>query len=109
MNSRKRRGPKPRPDPDGKQVMHSCNNPPCCNPEHLSAGTHRDNMKHMVASDRQARKYTDARVLEIYSLKGTMNGPAASRKLGIPRHTVHGIWSGRRWSRLTGVQESNDE
>lgn len=28
-------------------VMHLCNFPPCCNPKHLKAGTHRENMLHM--------------------------------------------------------------
>lgn len=41
--------------PPGKIIMHSCDNPPCCNPEHLSCGTQEDNMR-----DR-ARKWRGAR------------------------------------------------
>src|SRR4051812_29714479 len=39
---------------DGKpQVLHTCDNRPCCNPAHLYAGTIRDNM-----DDRQNRQRT---------------------------------------------------
>lgn len=30
--------------PDGLFVLHGCHNPPCCNPSHLRAGTHLENM-----------------------------------------------------------------
>lgn len=38
------------PIPDGLNILHSCDNPPCANPEHLYAGTHADN-----AVDRETR------------------------------------------------------
>ncbi|HLA60954.1 MAG TPA: HNH endonuclease signature motif containing protein [Nitrospiraceae bacterium] len=40
------------PIPDGMVVMHSCDNPPCCNPAHLKIGTHLENMAECRAKDR---------------------------------------------------------
>ena len=33
-------------------VMHSCDNPSCCNPNHLSVGTSSDNIKDSMAKGR---------------------------------------------------------
>lgn len=38
------------PIPEGKWVLHHCDNPPCCNPSHLYVGTAKDN-----AQDRERR------------------------------------------------------
>lgn len=38
--------------PDGLLVLHSCDNPPCCNPKHLRLGTMKDNMEDKIARGR---------------------------------------------------------
>lgn len=40
------------PVPDGKQICHECDNPPCVNPSHLFAGTADENMKNMRTKGR---------------------------------------------------------
>ena len=37
----------------GLVIMHSCDNPACINPEHLSSGTHTDNMQDMSKKNRK--------------------------------------------------------
>lgn len=46
------------PIPDGLVCCHRCDNPPCCNPEHIFLGTESENILDAVSKkrDRQTRK-----------------------------------------------------
>jgi beta-glucosidase/6-phospho-beta-glucosidase/beta-galactosidase len=60
----------------GMLACHSCNNPCCCNPEHLREGTLQDNMNDKVLANRQTKgetngnsKLTAEQVIEIRTRK----------------------------------------
>ncbi len=42
------------PVPAGMVICHTCDNPPCCNPDHLYAGTHAQNNADRVSRGRSA-------------------------------------------------------
>ncbi len=41
---------------DGLVIMHTCDNPPCCNPAHLHAGSYSDNQQDSIRKGRKARR-----------------------------------------------------
>ena len=93
-------------DIEGVVIRHTCDNPPCINPEHLLAGTHADNTDDMMQRGRQKpargegngmHKLTDEQVLEIHRLKDAgVKQAEIGRRYGVSQAQVSRILGGQR-------------
>lgn len=94
--------------PEGRCVLHRCDNPPCWNPDHLFIGTRVDNTSDMVAKNRQAKgvtnanaKLTDEIVLQMRSLWSQgWNSVQLGRRFGVTKNTAIAAATGRSWKHL---------
>ena len=102
--------------PEGKLVLHKCDNPSCINPEHLFLGSHAENAKDRNEKGRQARgkSHPNAKVTEeaVFKYKAIRNlarlagfgkvagTRAAKYYTGINQTTATHINADRRWRHI---------
>lgn len=92
------------PVPTGLNVLHSCDNPPCCNPAHLRPGTHTTNMRDMVIRDRESRpaaKITPevASVIRLRYAQGGISQRALAQDAGLGQSQVSRIVNRHHWKK----------
>ena len=94
---------------EGMCILHSCDNPKCVNPDHLSEGTHADNMADMKNKGRQHRgeaspmsMLTNDIVLEIRAkyAKGDTTHRKLAEEYGISHTTVRYIINRIMWHHI---------
>lgn len=94
--------------PNGKFVLHECDNPACCRPDHLFLGTHQDNKDDEVAKDRHVygervgnHVLTETEVLEIRRLRKLGHKRSyVARRFGVSHTAIYYIETGRNWGWL---------
>ena len=93
--------------PTGMCVRHKCDNPPCCNPEHLEVGTHAENMRDkkergrqigMIGETNGRAKMTDEQVRMIRS--STLTNRELSILLNISYKMIWDVRKGISWGHL---------
>lgn len=104
--------------PEKMCVLHSCDNPPCVNPDRFFLGTSADNTKDCIKKGRHitqqdyfnprgstngAAKLTEDKVIEIRSLisRGNLSLGEIGKKFGVSKTTIADIKYGINWSWLT--------
>lgn len=95
--------------PEGCVVMHSCDNPSCVNPDHLSIGTFKENTADMIAKGRKRTiapkgidngkaKLNDSLVR--YIRQSSKNAASIARELSLSANCIRGVRTGRTWSHV---------
>lgn len=95
--------------PEGAGIMHSCDNPACVNPDHLTPGSILDNAMDAKSKGRLAvgakngggRKLSEDQVREIFLLKGKIGGARTARMFGVSKVTINSIRNGKIWRCVT--------
>lgn len=95
-------------DPGHLSVLHQCDNPRCCNPEHLFLGTQRKNMRDMQAKRRNPvgshhgrAKLSEAAVQRIRaSLASGVKAQELADTYGVTQAMISHIKTGRAWKWL---------
>lgn len=92
------------PIPVGMQVLHHCDNPPCCRPSHLFLGTYQDNVDDRQAKGRMPRTLSEPQVLGIIELlaDGRRTRRSIADTYGISMSSVNSIAWGKTWKELSG-------
>jgi len=99
-----------RPPNEGMVIMHSCDNPGCVNPSHLSEGTYRENTEDMVrkgrncfhvayGEDSAVAKLMDEDVREIRAAEGVTNA-SLGRKFGVSPSTIKAVRNRTTWKHV---------
>ena len=90
-------------------ILHSCDNPLCCNPKHLSAGTHKQNIsemyergRHCKGVDRASNKLLEEQVIELRRCynAGEATQAQLAEKYGVSGTTVWHIIHKTKWKHI---------
>ena len=95
--------------PEGMHVLHRCDNPPCCRPDHLFLGTNEENVHDKVAKGRDIKVHgerhhravlKESDVREIRLLEGILTQEQLSEGFGVSKRQIGRIQRGEAWAHV---------
>jgi hypothetical protein len=87
--------------PEGMLVCHKCDNPACCNINHLFLGSANDNTQDMVSKNRQGRKLDKEHVKLIREMyAGGYSQRALGRIFGVDHSQIGHIVRNEQWKEV---------
>lgn len=101
---------------DSLWALHKCDNPPCCNPKHLYAGTRSDNMRDVVERhrikprDQRGEKGGRAKItnddvrLIVKMIRDGLNNKEIAKVFGLTHSMISAIRLKKAWSHIPEVQ-----
>lgn len=118
--------------PDGKSVLHRCDNPPCVNPRHLYAGTALENAHDCITRNRRGKGYKKpnyvhrvgvhlgernpraklTREQAVSAIKRRQAGEShasIARDFGVGASTIWATVSGQNWPELESLRKARAE
>ena len=100
------------PIPRGMFICHRCDNPRCVRPDHLFAGSPRDNTRDMIEKGRanpprgtrqhQCKLNEDA-VRKIRAMAGAINITHTARTYGVTRATIQAVIKRKNWAHVADL------
>jgi hypothetical protein len=100
--------------PKGMLVCHTCDNPACCNPEHLFLGTDKDNTQDMIKKGRQAShignnnpksKLKESDIVKIFN--DNRRQITIAKEYNVSDCTIRDIKKFRSWTHITNNLRGN--
>lgn len=99
--------------PQHKCVLHECDNPSCCNPNHLRLGSKHDNNSDMRIKKRSARGEINGKAVlsndDAIAIKDALNAGIIGRQLAkqynVSESTISSIKHGTRWIYLEELRK----
>lgn len=78
------------PIPEGKMILHKCDNRKCCNPRHMSVGDHQENIDDMKERERHGLPHHTVRAIRKVAESG-MPHSAIAKQYGTSRRNITAI------------------
>lgn len=99
-------------------VLHKCDNPPCCNPQHLYDGTPSENARDWFDRQDAAEKFKNEsnpnssldrqQVAEIKRRLSSETQSSLAVEFGVDRSTIAHIATGRNWANVDPESHPED-